>query len=84
MDMRKQREVASSSKQATPDATPPARRKKFGEPNPYLDGDKIVERELAEVFTNGTIVDGVYLSSDESNHCVAIKVSTMPYWRLTR
>lgn len=36
--------------------------------------DKIVKRELRQVFTNGTIVDGAYLSSDEANHCVAIKV----------
>ena len=35
---------------------------------------KIVHRELAQVFTNGTIVDGTYLTSDEANHCVAIKV----------
>ncbi|ORY31917.1 muts domain V-domain-containing protein [Naematelia encephala] len=34
---------------------------------------KIVNRELAQVFTNGTIVDGTYLTSDEANHCVAIK-----------
>lgn len=36
--------------------------------------DKIVRRELAQVFTNGTIVDGVYLTDDEANHCVSIKV----------
>ncbi|WVF66380.1 hypothetical protein IAT40_001120 [Kwoniella sp. CBS 6097] len=35
--------------------------------------DKIVRRELKQVFTNGTIVDGHYLSSDEPNHCVSIK-----------
>ena len=36
--------------------------------------DKIVNRELAQVFTNGTIVDATYLTSDDPNHCVAIKV----------
>ena len=36
--------------------------------------DKIVRRELHQVFTNGTIVDGTYLTSDEANHCVSIKV----------
>jgi DNA mismatch repair protein MSH6 len=35
--------------------------------------DKIVRRELAQVFTNGTIVDSTYLTTDEANHCVAIK-----------
>lgn len=39
--------------------------------------DKIVRRELKQVFTNGTIVDGVYLNSDEPNHCVSIKVSSV-------
>ncbi|WVQ64535.1 uncharacterized protein L199_002702 [Kwoniella botswanensis] len=34
---------------------------------------KIVNRELRQVFTNGTIVDGAYLNSDEANHCVSIK-----------
>ncbi|WVW81522.1 hypothetical protein I302_103516 [Kwoniella bestiolae CBS 10118] len=34
---------------------------------------KIVNRELRQVFTNGTIVDGAYLSSDDANHCVSIK-----------
>ncbi|WVR03374.1 hypothetical protein IAU60_000365 [Kwoniella sp. DSM 27419] len=38
-------------------------------------GREIVRRELKQVFTNGTIVDGTYLSSDEANHCVAIKES---------
>ncbi|WWC85565.1 uncharacterized protein L201_000429 [Kwoniella dendrophila CBS 6074] len=33
----------------------------------------IVNRELRQVFTNGTIVDGTYLSSDDANHCVVIK-----------
>jgi DNA mismatch repair protein MSH6 len=37
--------------------------------------EKIVRRELQQVFTNGTIVDGEYLTSDDANHCVAIKVS---------
>ncbi|WWC67072.1 uncharacterized protein I206_100979 [Kwoniella pini CBS 10737] len=37
------------------------------------DEPKIVNRELRHVFTNGTIVNGTYLSSDEANHCVAIK-----------
>jgi DNA mismatch repair protein MSH6 len=36
-------------------------------------GKEIVRRELAQVFTNGTIVDGTYLTTDEANHCVAIK-----------
>jgi DNA mismatch repair ATPase MutS len=40
-------------------------------------GREIVNRELAQVFTNGTIVDGTYLTSDEANHCVAIKVRTV-------
>jgi hypothetical protein len=40
---------------------------------------KIVRRELAQVFTNGTIVDGTYLTSDEANHCVAIKVCQRPH-----
>ncbi|WRT63564.1 uncharacterized protein IL334_000469 [Kwoniella shivajii] len=35
--------------------------------------DKLVNRELRQVFTNGTIVDGTYLSSDDANHCIAIK-----------
>lgn len=34
---------------------------------------QIVRRELAQVFTNGTIVDGSYLTTDEANHCVAIQ-----------
>ncbi|WWD22313.1 hypothetical protein CI109_106804 [Kwoniella shandongensis] len=38
-------------------------------------GKEIVRRELAQVFTNGTIVDGTYLNSDEANHCVSIKES---------
>ncbi|KAL7425166.1 DNA mismatch repair protein msh6 [Cryptotrichosporon argae] len=36
-------------------------------------GREIVRRELQQVFTNGTIVDGTYLTTDEANHCVAIK-----------
>ncbi|WWC57859.1 uncharacterized protein I303_100394 [Kwoniella dejecticola CBS 10117] len=36
-------------------------------------GEGIVNRELRHVFTNGTIVNGTFLSSDEANHCVAIK-----------
>ncbi|KLT40648.1 putative mismatch repair-related protein [Cutaneotrichosporon oleaginosum] len=39
-------------------------------------GKEIVRRELAQVFTNGTIVDGSYLTSDEANHCVSIKEFT--------
>lgn len=35
--------------------------------------DKIVRRELERVFTNGTVVDGAYLSTHEANHCVSIK-----------
>jgi DNA mismatch repair ATPase MutS len=38
------------------------------------DEPKIVNRELKQVFTNGTIVDGAYLTTDDANHCVAIKV----------
>ena len=38
-------------------------------------GDKIVRRELASVFTNGTVVDPAFLAGDEASHCVAIKVS---------
>lgn len=38
--------------------------------------DKIVRRELERVFTNGTIVDGAYLSTHEANHCVSIKEYT--------
>lgn len=45
-----------------------------GAPKPA--GREIVRRELAQVFTNGTIVDGTYLNSDEANHCVAIKEFT--------
>jgi DNA mismatch repair ATPase MutS len=41
------------------------------------DTEKIVRRELRQVFTNGTIVDGTYLASDEANHCVAIKVGRL-------
>jgi DNA mismatch repair protein MSH6 len=37
-------------------------------------GKEIVHRELTQVFTNGTIVDGIYLTSDDPNLCVAIKV----------
>ena len=37
-------------------------------------GPKLVNRELAQVFTNGTIVDSTYLTTDDANHCVAIKV----------
>ncbi len=37
-------------------------------------GPGIVDRQLAQVFTNGTIVDGTYLTTDEANHCVSIKV----------
>lgn len=36
--------------------------------------DKIVRRELQQVFTNGTIVDPGYLQSHEANYCVSIKV----------
>jgi DNA mismatch repair protein MSH6 len=36
-------------------------------------GKEIVRRELGRVFTNGTIVDGEYLSTHEANWCVAIK-----------
>jgi DNA mismatch repair protein MSH6 len=36
-------------------------------------GKEIVRRELGRVFTNGTIVDGEYLSSHDANHCVSIK-----------
>lgn len=39
--------------------------------------DKIVRRELHQVFTNGTIVDDTYLTSDDANHCVAIKVGAL-------
>ncbi|ODN76137.1 hypothetical protein L202_06063 [Cryptococcus amylolentus CBS 6039] len=38
-------------------------------------GKEIVRRELKRVFTNGTIVDGEYLSSDDPNHLVSIKES---------
>ncbi|EJT46755.1 DNA mismatch repair-related protein [Trichosporon asahii var. asahii CBS 2479] len=38
---------------------------------------EIVRRELAQVFTNGTIVDGTYLTTDEANHCVSIKESSL-------
>jgi DNA mismatch repair protein MSH6 len=34
---------------------------------------EIVRRELGRVFTNGTIVDGEYLSTHDANHCVSIK-----------
>ncbi|KIY47863.1 DNA mismatch repair protein Msh6 [Fistulina hepatica ATCC 64428] len=34
--------------------------------------DKIVQRELNKVFTNGTLVDGNLLTEDEAGHCVAI------------
>lgn len=43
---------------------------------------KIVNRTLKQVFTNGTIVDGTYLTSDEANHCVAIKVSCRKLGRI--
>lgn len=43
-------------------------------------GKEIVRRELAQVFTNGTIVDGSYLTSDEANHCVSIKVCEVTSW----
>ncbi|WVO23631.1 uncharacterized protein IAS62_004986 [Cryptococcus decagattii] len=39
-------------------------------------GREIVRRELARVFTNGTIVDGGYLNSDDPNHLVSIKESS--------
>jgi DNA mismatch repair ATPase MutS len=39
-------------------------------------GDKIVRRELASVFTNGTVVDEAFLAGDDASHCVAIKVRT--------
>ncbi|WVQ80465.1 hypothetical protein IAT38_002570 [Cryptococcus sp. DSM 104549] len=39
-------------------------------------GREIVRRELARVFTNGTIVDGSYLNSDDPNHLVSIKESS--------
>lgn len=38
--------------------------------------DGIVQRGLKQVFTVGTIVDPAYISSDDANYCVAIKVST--------
>jgi hypothetical protein len=40
-------------------------------------GDKIVRRELASVFTNGTVVDPAFLAGDEASHCVAIKASVL-------
>lgn len=46
-----------------------------GKPPPGPKKGDIVRRELRNVFTNGTIVDGTFLTSDEANHCVAIKVS---------
>ncbi|KAK4686504.1 DNA mismatch repair protein MSH6, partial [Tremellales sp. Uapishka_1] len=36
-------------------------------------GKEIVHRELQQIFTTGTIVDGGYLNSDDANHCVSIK-----------
>lgn len=53
----------------------PAKKKKSDEGDDDDKPDKIVRRELKQVFTNGTIVDGNFLTTDESNHCVAIKVS---------
>jgi DNA mismatch repair protein MSH6 len=35
--------------------------------------DGIVRRELASVFTNGTVVDEAFLTEEEASHCVAIK-----------
>jgi DNA mismatch repair protein MSH6 len=55
----------------------PAKKKKADEGNDDDKPDKIVRRELQQVFTNGTIVDGNFLTTDESNHCVAIKVSLL-------
>jgi DNA mismatch repair protein MSH6 len=34
---------------------------------------KIVHRELRQILTTGTIVDGQLLTDDLSNHCIAIK-----------
>ena len=48
--------------------------KEQGKPAPAGKKGDIVRRELRNVFTNGTIVDGTFLTSDEANHCVAIKV----------
>lgn len=65
-------------KAGTSKTNPKAKGKKASAEEEEMDdgsGDKIVRRELKQVFTNGTIVDGVYLTSDEANYCVSIKVS---------
>lgn len=54
---------------------PAAKKKKSDDGDDDDKPDKIVRRELKQVFTNGTIVDGNYLTTDEANHCVSIKVS---------
>ncbi|EIW67861.1 hypothetical protein TREMEDRAFT_40008 [Tremella mesenterica DSM 1558] len=53
-------------------------RRNAGKGSSTLKEDKIVQRELAQIFTNGTIVDGAYLSTHESNHCVAVKEQVDP------
>ncbi len=62
MEMRNKKAIAGKSKALSKEAQPA----------------KIVHRELAQVFTNGTIVDPIYLTTDEANYCVAIKVRFIP------
>ena len=65
-------------KAGTSKAAPKGKGKKPAADDDEVDdgsGDKIVRRELKQVFTNGTIVDGAYLTTDEANYCVPIKVS---------
>ncbi|ORX33553.1 muts domain V-domain-containing protein [Kockovaella imperatae] len=83
MDMRTQKDASKKTASTETNAKAVKGKEVTGRdllrgPNHHLDGVKIVQRELSEVFTNGTIVDGAYLASDESNHCVALKESVDP------
>lgn len=36
--------------------------------------EKLVRRVLNKVFTNGTLVDGEFLTDEEAGHCISIRV----------
>lgn len=46
--------------------------------------DKIIRRELAQVLTAGTLVDGGMLQDDMSTYCVSIKVTTLDSWSVSQ
>ncbi|KAI9750520.1 MAG: DNA mismatch repair protein msh6 [Lichina confinis] len=53
-------------------------RERNGKPGAKSGGpDKIIRRELSQVLTGGTLVDGSMLQDDFSTYCVAIKEATV-------